>query len=329
MRTTNMIIKINNFCNINCSYCMNHGLEKNEKSSISESTILDIASFLRREKIEISNMSILGGEPTLVSPEIIEKIIKEINPKTIDMFTNGVEIKKEIMDVVLKSKISLIMSVDSGGSGKTISVLKSFIDKYKYTPIVSATITIQNHDTYPEFVLSLDSIGIKKLNTQIDINMNNDEHIPLVAKSLAKSFSLATRMKHGIKNDTLKMLTKKRTAKNNVNIGIVDEIVLDLEGNICQSYVTIYNKIGNVKYSKMKDVLESEKQHEETFFRSLLKTGDYTLDLLNKEMSGGFFYDRVRRGEVLDEPAFAIKLMNEALLFYLEDFYTKDGDLIK
>jgi len=100
----NLCIQVNNNCNFNCNYC-----RAKTDEEITSLNLEEIKKFLE-EKIEVKNISITGGEPTMYSK--LDQFIEYLNDKkyNVNITTNGFFIDK--IDLLskytnLKTRVSI------------------------------------------------------------------------------------------------------------------------------------------------------------------------------------------------------------------------------
>ncbi len=95
-----MNILLNNYCNLNCSYCFaNHVLEQ-DRLNMSLEDIAKVIEFSKNS--DVRSINLIGGEPTL-HPEfikIIDKILQEEYFEQLLLFTNGL-FNKNILNKLL------------------------------------------------------------------------------------------------------------------------------------------------------------------------------------------------------------------------------------
>ena len=144
-----------NGCNINCWYCHNKHLLKNNVSVISESEVLN---FLTSHKPFLDAVTISGGEPTLQKdlPEFIRKI-KNLGYE-VKLDTNGTNfnvleslIKQNLLDFVsvdikapLDSYNKISENCNVGEIEKSINLLKQNLVNYEFRTTISPNLTLED-----------------------------------------------------------------------------------------------------------------------------------------------------------------------------------------
>ncbi|WP_434631374.1 radical SAM protein [Chromobacterium sp. CV08] len=122
-----VIVKVAETCNLNCTYCYYFNSTNNDfqekKKLIGKSTLSELSLFLAREsierKIKILQLDIHGGEPLLMSKNLLDDFLGDVK-KTIDastelkvaLQTNGVLIDDDWIDVFSKHNVCVSISLD-------------------------------------------------------------------------------------------------------------------------------------------------------------------------------------------------------------------------
>lgn len=109
-RLLSMEIEFSRVCNFRCSYC--YVEEKKERASeLSRVEIKDV--ILQAKELGARKIIILGGEPSIY-PHLVEMIgFLSGNGLTIEMFTNGTGIDKELATVLARHKVRIALKMNS------------------------------------------------------------------------------------------------------------------------------------------------------------------------------------------------------------------------
>lgn len=145
-------------CNLNCSYCY---IKKDFESTLDFKDIkkaVDIFSDYC-SSMEPPTITILGGEPLMVYPLLLETIDylnkKFDNYVQILLFTNGTLLTSEKAAELISKKIKIIISIDG------IKKVNDCFRKYYYSPKIS---------TFDAIIKNLKSLD-PKIRSQIGVNM--------------------------------------------------------------------------------------------------------------------------------------------------------------
>ena len=107
-------VSITDFCNLNCFFCSNEGMDMNLKNkNISNlNSLLYLIKLLRHKGLK--KISLTGGEPSIY-PEI-DKLLREINKLNFDktfFHTNGVLLNEKLIKGPLKKFSKIAISIHS------------------------------------------------------------------------------------------------------------------------------------------------------------------------------------------------------------------------
>jgi uncharacterized protein len=168
-RLWKLVMMVNNFCNLQCTYCYEHENVFTQKSRHMSPEVIEetLAQFYRTFS-EIENIMFIGGEPTL-SEDAVELSCKaalaaaarhEVPAPRLSMVTNGVRLSARMEEVIERFQIHLTFSVDGpppvqdlirihhDKSGSFAAVKRNY-EKHRLTasqpPLVEATITRAHH----------------------------------------------------------------------------------------------------------------------------------------------------------------------------------------
>jgi cyclic pyranopterin phosphate synthase len=133
-------VSLTDFCNLNCFFCSNEGMDDTQKNT--KNVNLEEFKYLidSLHKSGLKNLSITGGEPTL-HPNIKSIIQFLDNYKFDNLFfhTNGINLDKEMVDLLVKNFNKIAVSVHSVDfeswhrlTGGTQNQFSKLFDNLKY-----------------------------------------------------------------------------------------------------------------------------------------------------------------------------------------------------
>lgn len=183
----NIDITLNDTCNMNCSYCNSNKYSKNQY--ITHKSFKYELEKIKKLPINEINITLLGGEVTLLDANLLKLIINDIlrinKNIRLHIFTNLKLFSKELKELYLHNKnIYLIASVDTTDdsiSDRNITFEKIISNLLKYEDmsrvIINSVLLPIRMDTYYKLVDVMSSIGIDKFRIKIEsfiLNRLND-----------------------------------------------------------------------------------------------------------------------------------------------------------
>lgn len=179
----NIDITINDFCNMNCAYCGSNKDSKGRVISLESLTnILD--KWITYFKTNNINVTLLGGEVTLLSDDYLKEILNLVENKitgNIVIYTNLKKTSNEIKDFLKRNRRSnLIVSIDGLDdriSERTIEyseIVKNLLfyeDMGKIT--INSVLSMFKLDKYGLFIKEMKGYGIKSFRLKQEINNMN------------------------------------------------------------------------------------------------------------------------------------------------------------
>lgn len=147
-----MNIILNEYCNLNCSYCFAQNARTNKYMSIQNFNT--VINFLKKSNIKV--LKLLGGEPTL-HPNFVDIVQQSISDDffgKIVIFTNGLELTKNLVDKISSKKIEYLINLNSPKFIGEIKYSKT-LDNIKYlTELNTNTIILGINIFEPKFEYS-------------------------------------------------------------------------------------------------------------------------------------------------------------------------------
>lgn len=179
----NIDITLNDFCNMNCTYCGSNKDSKGRVISL-ESLINILDKWISYFKTDNMNITLLGGEVTLLSDDYLREILYIIKNKVngnINVYTNLKKTSNEIKKFLKSNKRSnLIVSIDgiddriserTIGYNEIVKNLLFYEDMNKIT--VNSVLSMFKLDCYDLFIEEMKKYGIKVFRLKQEINNMN------------------------------------------------------------------------------------------------------------------------------------------------------------
>lgn len=102
-------VSVTNYCNANCYFCSNEGMDQKYKNSYNAdfSNLIKLITLLKSEGLR--NVSLTGGEP-LVYPKIKELILDlgKMHFKNFFIHTNGLFLNQDFIEIFNKAKVTKV-----------------------------------------------------------------------------------------------------------------------------------------------------------------------------------------------------------------------------
>lgn len=313
------VIKVTDDCFMRCPYCMVD--EEFSKDEMSHDTFRNI--LLKSVGMTKVLISFVGGEPLMVGQdwykkafEIADEFSKEYLVKVdYQMFTNGVLLNDEWMELLESNGVGIIMSYDGKNRGpkgrkKSQDVVKKYGSRFVAVNIV---VNSDNHNHLLEIFTELESYGVRRVMNYLNIYEHHicetfadgmievfkyiDEHNPKT------KFMTYEDLKYALK-------TGNRGRINNGNIGkpfINNSFAIHTNGTIkaglCQTDGPQW-EYGNInEIDHIIDAVFSENsiRHNKEFVKSQNYIGQYALENTITR-GGGYFFDKGAIGLPMDKP---------------------------
>lgn len=174
----NIDITLNDTCNMNCSYCNSNKYSKNQY--ITHKSFKYELEKIKKLPINDINITLLGGEVTLLDANLLKLIINDIlrinKNIRLHIFTNLKLFSKELKELYLRNKnIYLIVSIDAvddsiSDRNITFNEIVTNLSKYEDMSriIVNSVLLPIRMDTYYKLVDTISLIGIDKFRIKIE-----------------------------------------------------------------------------------------------------------------------------------------------------------------
>ena len=177
-------IMINDYCNLNCSYCFAKNIFSKERINISKDYFLEALNFIFRNNTE--QLGIIGGEPTLHPEfETFMMIVKEDSRiKDVMIFTNGINIDE--MEFLFSSpKFKILINLNNPleiGSFYYYNILlnlEKLKHKYDITEKVAVGINIYENSFHDYWIEFMKKLQLKYIRLSLVVPMEPIESTPL------------------------------------------------------------------------------------------------------------------------------------------------------
>ena len=282
-----LLLKTTNYCNSDCEYC-SHALNrvpKEEKYSIPYEIIMHTID--EAAEMGVDAISISGGEP-LIRSDIIDIISKCVECKIIPvLLTNGLLLKQKWDELGEAGLRYLIISMDSVNKqiyekqrgadfDMAIAGIQAALrmrEQYNDLEIhVSAVLTKDNQDDFFELLKYMNSRRIKVQISPYHKREDDVEDYSLVerdkALKLAKKLIAMKRDGYLIANSDAFLMhlpdffcSNKVMPKNfKCKVGYTS-LAIDTYMNVKPCWSYMYEPVGNLKYSTLKELWYSDKMH--------------------------------------------------------------------
>lgn len=208
-------ILLNDYCNLNCSYCHNEGQDR-LKSDI-EFDALKIFLDKVKEIDSIQKIQLSGGEPTL-HPQFVDivKYIIEFTHYELGLVTNGIVLSESLIELLKFNSIKLIISVPS-------------LNKVNY-----AKITKGNIDILYKNITRLKAENIKfQFNNVFQDGFEKDT---LEIIDYCKSNAISLKILPFYNHKTKELTTISVNVKNKLNQEVV-KVVDNMKGTMIYNYI--------------------------------------------------------------------------------------------
>lgn len=255
-------------CNLNCDYCY---VDKKSNNSINLKTAIEAVDFLiknnKENKIPIS-IIFVGGEPLLQWKKMLKIILyakhaavkRKIKIREIGFPTNGLLLKKNILDFCRKENIRINVSIDGlVNKRKTLQNENSFLLIKKkisllleYKDIVRIKITVHPDlaENFENIFQKFAELGFTKIDVQPAMGISwSVKQKKAYLNGLEKTLNFARNSKNNIDIKNLRNFFDKKN-KEKYCPKIKEEFMVDLDGKIypCDFFMGINEKIRG-KYS--------------------------------------------------------------------------------
>lgn len=252
-KKSKLYIEITSNCNLKCKHCFNNS--GNETNYLAFDNIIQIYQIIKKKKLDISEIILSGGEPTL-HPELSKILTVFAAQYPVKLLSNGANFDQELISIIKKYHIltqltlnGAIPQTDSAlrgenGFNKTISTIKKLVDSNLESQLIVTTSINQTNKYDLENIINLlIELGVKnyqltfvyrvgRANTYWDeIGLQNIECIELLQKILyfktryANNITIRT---SGIKQFSNLICNSEPFSCFELN----EEICIDVNGNI-------------------------------------------------------------------------------------------------
>ena len=274
------LIKVNNSCFINCDYCFVNREMDFEKKGKLPSTIAPMS--LIQEAVDKSLgftsrlITIVGGEPLMNGVEWMREAFEIIRanekktfcPTKLRLYTNGLLLDDEWIELFREFEVQLVVSYDGFGHGQKGSrKAQDLLRKYaKDVFFVSPTVTRANCDTFLDFYKEMEDLGIKRINVQYDV-FGSVEDYKEFARTTIEAFDYISTLKKTKTNLFLYNDAKNLAKGNLVSIvggelflpGTLNDYVIGHDGSLRNGLCAgegDYGTYGNIAdYDSIYDVI--------------------------------------------------------------------------
>lgn len=313
------VIKVTDDCFMRCPYCMVD--QEFNKSIMSHETFRNILyKSIGMSKVTIS---FVGGEPLMVGKEWYIKafqIAKEFSEEYMvrvdyQMFTNGVMLNDEWMDLLESNGVGIIMSYDGKDMGpKGRKKSQRIVEKYG-SRFVSVNIVVNstNHDKLIDIFTELESHGVKRVMNYINIyefGMASEfadglirlfEHID---KNPSKTkFMTYEDIKYAFRHNSLGRVNNTNLGKALINNDFVIHVDGTIKAGLCQTNDPewVYGNINEIDHIIDAVFSENSIRHNKDYIKSQKYIGPYSFEN-TVTRGGGFFFDKAAVGLPMDIP---------------------------
>lgn len=217
-----ILIELNQFCNLNCSYCFYNDFGRSEKYL----NLDDIKEICNKYK-NANDFYLTGGECTLNNDfyQIVDFLSQKGN---VTIFTNGI-VFSELDNKFLKQFISkvkkIIITYDShnpnyllrkGYEEKVVNALKKIVDIKSDKLEIKICLNNLNFNDFDNTINYLVNLGVKHLSINFIKNItSNNTNFELSNENINKSFIIIRKYKEYFNNLNMKLMEK--SYKNNFN----------------------------------------------------------------------------------------------------------------
>lgn len=302
-------------CNLACSYCFGN------EGSYCDSGIMDIKVALKaidylteHTKTEEVLVTFFGGEP-LLAIDLIKRIIEYCETKEkkfkYSMTTNGTLLNDEINDLIVKNKISTIVSIDgdkeknnknrfykNGKGSYDTTVSKSRFLRENYTITSRATLTYGNLDMISTFE-HLDGLGFRNVPMAPANNLISDlEYVDYINNEI-KLIDYVAELIHRGEYKKVKKITFVYSGLISIHYGVnrdfgcgagIRDVAIDIHGDIYPCHRFVSHKetcIGNIFDKYESNEMEREKYLDMVKIENLGKKPKCSKCWVRKYCGGG------------------------------------------
>lgn len=313
------VIKVTDDCFMRCPYCMVD--EEFDKTEMSHETFRNILyKSVGMNKVTIS---FVGGEPLMVGMEWYKKafeIARDFSEEHLikveyQMFTNGVLLNDEWMELLESNGVGIIMSYDGKDRGpKGRKKSQKIAEKYG-SRFVSVNIVLNssNYNDLIEIFTELESYGVKRVMNYTNIYEQNmalefaDGLIKLfkhIDENPSKTkFMTYEDIKRVIKTNNLGRITNGTIGKVFMNNSFVVHTNGLIKACLCQTEGPEweYGNINEIEHIVDAVFSENNIRHNKEFVKTLNYIGPNALEN-TMTRGGGFFFDKGAIGMRMDVP---------------------------
>lgn len=296
------LIKVNNSCFINCDYCFVKRELNIEKKNQLPSTVIPMDYIHQAVDKSLGFTSrlitIVGGEPLMNGVEWMRECFEIIRanekktfcPTKLRLYTNGLLLNDEWIELFREFKVELVVSYDGFGKGpkgsrKAQDILRKYAKDVFFT---SPTVTRDNCEDFLDYYKEMEELGIKRINVQYDV-FGSVEDYKVFAKHTLETFEYIDSLKR-TKCNLFLYNDAKNLAKCNLGSVVGGELFLPgtlndyvighdgtLRNGLCAG-ATDYGTYGNISdYESIYDVIWTDmgKRVQKDYVNACKGFGEY------------------------------------------------------
>lgn len=313
------VIKVTDDCFMRCPYCMVSG--EFAKTEMSHDTFRNI--LLKSVGMNKIIISFVGGEPLMVGMdwykkafEIADEFSKENLVKVeYQMFTNGVLLNDDWMELFELNNVGIIMSYDGKGRGpKGRSKSQRIVAKYGHRFVsVNIVVNSDNYEHLIEIFTELESYNVKRVMNYINIyeqSMATDFADGLIKlfkhidENPSKTkFMTYEDIKYAVRNNSRGRITNGTLGKPFINSSYAIHTDGTIKAGLCQTDGPDweYGNINTVDHIIDAVFSENSIRHNKEFVKSQNYIGPNSLEN-TMTRGGGYFFDKAAIGLPMDKP---------------------------
>lgn len=312
------ILKVTDDCFMRCDYCTVQNEFRDKEMDIST-----VENLLRKSKgMGEVQLTFLGGEPLMLQMDWYQKVFdlaerysNEMKYKvTFEMFTNGMLLNDEWMELLEKNKVKVWMSYDGKGIGpKGGKQAQRVLQKYGTRIAGTNTVVNMEHTSLVDIYTELESYGVRYMmhylnqydSANIDyytkLILDLCDHVDTIKRPTTR-FMMYDDMKRLVKWDTNKTHSSS-TGRVYINNDFVVHTDGTLKGGVAASTNPEF-EYGNInEISHIIDAVFSDNniKHNRDYIKSLELLGELEeVNMLTR--GGGFIWNKPDQGIPLDKP---------------------------
>ncbi|ELA9841240.1 radical SAM protein [Vibrio parahaemolyticus] len=312
------ILKVTDDCFMRCDYCT---VKKEFKDK--EMDIATVENLFRKSKgIGEVQITFLGGEPLMMSKDwykevfaLAEKYSNEMKYKvTFEMFTNGMLLNDEWMELLEENKVKVWMSYDGKGIGpKGGKRAQRVLQQYGSRIAGTNTVVTKDHTSLIDIYTELESYGVRYMMHYL--NQYDTENIEYFTNMIIELCDYIDTIKRPTTRfmmyDDMKRLAKWDTNKTHSSstgrVYINNDFVVHTDGTLKGGVAAsdnpeyIYGNINEINHIIDAVFSGNNIKHNKDYIRSLDLIGELQeVNMLTR--GGGFIWNKPDQGIPLDKP---------------------------